>query len=257
MTDKNVYTFLQLNAWSGRLFYPLAALLEREKPEIASMQEILSGPGSLNTDYITLEAMLARGYFSTAARGGAMPWLSRRNNGYSTQCVTLASTDVAVVDEKRTTLYQNEKDDLPFEADDARYSGLLHTTLRLHGGETLHVLNHHGRLVINGRMGHDIGDYNFCRIAEYAAVLDGPVILSGDFNLYRQASSLRFLQEAGLVNLNDTFSIDVGRNEFSWKPDEIVCHIFVSRHVHVEDYRVLADNVSDHLPLRLKFSLRP
>jgi endonuclease/exonuclease/phosphatase family metal-dependent hydrolase len=244
------FTFVQMNMWDGRLFYPIINFLNRVKADILSAQEVLSGPKEISPSYLTAEAILEKGYFDHVTKG--FPLLEEeitiKGTVYSEHCSTFAKNPTALRDTKRIRLadeHTGSKTDRP----NSDYFGLLHTTLQLQDGHILHVLNHHGVLVYEGRKGHEPGDHNFKRIAEYAKTLSGAVILSGDFNMHADSRSLKALKDVGLKNLNDAYGITKGRNEFSWQPDEAVSHVFVNDNVIVDSYQVAQDNASDHLPL--------
>ncbi len=254
-SPSSALTFVQMNMWDGRLYYPLVNFFDRVKPDILSAQEALSGPQDISPSYLTTETMVKKGYFDHVSLGKPLHGITIRNNPYPDHCAVLSKGNIA---HRAVESIHLDPEGLNSEAARPRseYFNLLHVMLDLPDGRHLHVLNHHGVLVYEKRKGSDITDRNFQKIADYAAALSGPVILSGDFNLHKDASSLQFLKNMGLKNLNDIHNVTVARNEFSWKPDEAVSHIFINDHIMVEDYTVAQDNVSDHLPLVMKFSLR-
>jgi len=252
-TESAPFTFVQLNMWDGRLCYPLYNFFNRIKADILSAQEVLTGPKDISPGFLTAETILKKGYFDHVTKG--FPFveeaLTVKGHVYTEHCMTFAKNPMGLRDSKVIHL---DPEGITSTTDRPRseYFDLLHTVLELPGGHSAHILNHHGVLVYEGRMGHKPGDHNFKRIAEYIETLSGPVILSGDFNMYKESSSLKPLHEIGLKNLNDIHGITKARNEFSWKPDEAVSHIFINDKVTVENYHVAQDNASDHLPLVMR-----
>ncbi len=250
-------TFIQMNFWMGRLHYPIESFLQREKPDIFSAQEMLSGPVDISPSFLTAETLIQKGYFDTVSSGKSMPWLRYHEQDFVIQSSTFTKGNIQHTTNNSLVLFIDPSKHPVEELNMASYACLLHTQLKLQDGIEVHVLNHHGRLVKgeNGRFQSEVADYNFSKIAEYASQLSGPIILSGDFNLVKEASSLNPLKEIGLMNLNDVHNITVARNEFSWRANEAVSHIFISPDIDVKEYRIPTDNVSDHLPLVMKFRI--
>ena len=254
------FKFIQLNMWTGRLYYPLHAFLEREKPDIFSAQEVYSGPGDSKPDHMTLEMLLSEehGFFNDFAKGGGgKTYTTYRLQERVQHCVTLTRQPVARIESHDLLPVRNATETVFNDKGvDKDYHSLLHSTVRLEDGTVVNILNYHGRVVFGGRMGSPVNDADILLIAEYISKLSGPTVFSGDFNMYRGASSLQPLNDLGLKNLNDVYDITAARNEFSWKPEEVVSHVFVNDSVIVEDYRVATDNVSDHLPLIMLARIR-
>jgi endonuclease/exonuclease/phosphatase family metal-dependent hydrolase len=248
------FVFIQMNFWSGRLFYPIDSFFKRERGDIFSAQEMLSGPHDLSPDFMTAESLVQMEHFDRFMMGNSTTsHIEAQGVNYPMVCATFTKGEITCEFENKITLYRNPDDPSEYERLKANYYALLHTTLRLKDGAMVHILNLHGRLVKGeqGRFQSEVADYNFARIAEYAATLKGPIILSGDFNLVKEATSLQALKDIGLTNLNDVYNISEARNEFSWRPTEAVAHVFINDQVIVNDYKVARDNVSDHLPLVL------
>nr|WP_294791228.1 endonuclease/exonuclease/phosphatase family protein [uncultured Mucilaginibacter sp.] len=257
-TPKRRITLLQMNFWHGRLYYPIDKFMAREKADILCAQEMLSSPHDIFPSYCTAETLLKRGHFDTFIAGRSRPSrVIEKGTICEEQCAIFTKGEITCEYEKQIILYDLDAGESASKHGEAEYYSLLHTIQRFDDGTLVHILTHHGRIVRKdeARLGHEIADYNFKRIAEYAAGLTGPIILSGDFNLHKEATSLQPLKEIGLINLNDLYEVSVARNEFSFRADEVVSHIFVNNEVVVEDYRIPNDNVSDHLPLLLTFNI--
>lgn len=90
-------------------------------------------------------------------------------------------------------------------------------------------------------------------IAEFLEHKKGAKILCGDFNLLPQTRSIKML-ERNLRNLIREYAIRSTRSShYSPKKEEFADYIFTSADARVLDFRVLEDEVSDHLPLLLEF----
>ncbi len=86
---------------------------------------------------------------------------------------------------------------------------------------------------------------------------DIPCIVVGDFNLLPNTESIKILNSQ-LINLVEKYDIKSTRPNLDdgLNKESIVCdYIFVNDKVQVNDFKVLNNNVSDHLPLVLDFEI--
>lgn len=81
-----------------------------------------------------------------------------------------------------------------------------------------------------------------------------PIVLCGDFNLLPDTQSIRIIENAGFENLITKYGITSTRSSHYPKPIKYADYIFVNQGVTVNDFKVLPDEVSDHLPLYLDFA---
>lgn len=257
----DIFTLVQLNFWRGRLYYPLCNFFDRVKPDILVAQEVWSGSDTGKVDHITAEMLVdeKRPYFDDFALGPSYDeWATTTFGGAkrTEHCATFSKKPYQIIAKKIIPIHRLPEDD-PEQNKGQGYLNILETVIKLKDGQQIHILNRHGNLVKGKRLGSDFTDHCFQQTADYIKALTGPVIFSGDLNLYKESSSLKFLQDIGLKNLNDTYNISSGgRNEFSWKPEELVSHIFVSDHLQVDEYYLADDNVSDHKALVMTARLK-
>ncbi len=78
-------------------------------------------------------------------------------------------------------------------------------------------------------------------------------ILCGDFNLNPNTKSM-FKLEEGMINLIKKHNVKSTRSNLHTRKDKYADYILVSKDVEVKDFKVLTNEVSDHLPLFLEFS---
>ncbi len=88
----------------------------------------------------------------------------------------------------------------------------------------------------------------------------GLKIIGGDFNLSPDTKSVAIFKDAGYRNLISEFNIETTRNHFTWDkyPDDkqyYADYVFVSEDVQVRSFQVPQNEISDHLPQLLEFSL--
>ena len=84
-----------------------------------------------------------------------------------------------------------------------------------------------------------------------------PCIVVGDFNLLPNTESIDILNK-NMINLIDKYGIKSTRPVFDDGLDKgnLVCdYIFVNDKIKVNDFQVLNNNASDHLPLLLDFEI--
>ena len=130
---------------------------------------------------------------------------------------------------------------------------LQHAVIDLPEGKKLHVLNHHGHHIHHHKNGNEETLRQCTFIADYAKKLEGPVILTGDFNLHPSSDSIEKIN-AVLSNLSLQRKLTTTRTEFTSKT-EVCDYIFVSKEVKVDSFRASDRLLSDHKALELEFSL--
>lgn len=84
-----------------------------------------------------------------------------------------------------------------------------------------------------------------------------PCIVLGDFNLLLNTKGIQLISDK-MNDLIDKYSIKTTRPIFDDRLDKenLVCdYIFVNNKVKVNDFKVLNNNSSDHLPLLLDFEI--
>lgn len=91
------------------------------------------------------------------------------------------------------------------------------------------------------------------KILRFMETLHNPFVICGDFNLLPDTESLKKFESFGLRNLIKEYGITSTRSRHYTKEQKFADYAFVSDGVQVHDFRVLSDEVSDHLPLFLDF----
>lgn len=122
-------------------------------------------------------------------------------------------------------------------------------------GKELQIINVHGI-----RNKDKIGDER--TISQSIAILskvrkDIPCIIVGDFNLLPDVESIQMISKE-MRNLINEYNIKSTRPTFNDGLDkgDLACdYIFVNDKVKVNDFKVLNNNASDHLPLILDFEI--
>lgn len=89
------------------------------------------------------------------------------------------------------------------------------------------------------------------RIREFVSNRSEQVIVVGDFNLNPDTQSLAIAEE-GMRNLIKEYAVTSTRTSFYTKEGKFADYVLVSPEVHVVDFKVLPDEVSDHAGLFLE-----
>lgn len=86
------------------------------------------------------------------------------------------------------------------------------------------------------------------KINNFLNSLDGLKILCGDFNLAPYGEAIRKFEDT-MINLVKEHNVESTRSSHYPKEEKFADYILVSKDMHVKDFKVLHDEVSDHLPL--------
>ncbi len=90
-------------------------------------------------------------------------------------------------------------------------------------------------------------------IIRFLKGVPNPQVLCGDFNLLPESKSLKMLEDFGLKNLIREFNITSTRSSHYKKPIRFADYTLVSGDIRVNDFKVLPDEISDHLAMYLDF----
>lgn len=124
--------------------------------------------------------------------------------------------------------------------------------------EQFTLVNIHGTAFPGDKLDTQLRINHSAKIKEFLKTKPGGKILAGDFNLLPETQSIKIL-ESNMRNLIKEFNIKRTRSDLSpyfGKTDfqKFADFIFVSNNIHVQSFQVPAIEISDHLPMILKFS---
>ncbi len=121
-----------------------------------------------------------------------------------------------------------------------------------HGEKRITICNFHG--LWNGQGKTDTEDRitQSKNIVNFLKTLDSEVIFCGDLNLRPETESMKILEASGLQNLIIEYGVTSTRTSLYKKPEKYADYILVSKGIHVKDFAVLPDEVSDHAALLLE-----
>jgi exonuclease III len=129
---------------------------------------------------------------------------------------------------------------------------LQYMTIKTDKGERI-IANFHG--LWNGKSKEDTPEriLQADNIRRFFKDAENPYVLCGDFNLLPENGSLKSLETIGMRNLIKEFSITSTRSNHYKKPVRFADYTLVSSGIKVNDFKVLPDEVSDHLAMYLEF----
>jgi endonuclease/exonuclease/phosphatase family metal-dependent hydrolase len=119
---------------------------------------------------------------------------------------------------------------------------------------TYYIMNVHGLWNGQGKADAPERVIQSHRIRNFLDTIQTPKILCGDLNLRPDTESLRII-EKGMKNLIQQFNVMSTRTSWYPKEEKFADYVFTSPEITVNHFEVLKDEVSDHSPLLLDFSL--
>lgn len=115
------------------------------------------------------------------------------------------------------------------------------------------IINVHGLWNDNGKGDSEDRIKQSEKILSFLSTLTHPYVLCGDFNLTLNTESLAMLERTGLKNLIKDYGITSTRTSHYPKPEKFADYVFITPDIQLNDFRVLPDEVSDHVPLYVDF----
>ncbi|QQS20139.1 endonuclease/exonuclease/phosphatase family protein [Candidatus Saccharibacteria bacterium] len=245
---------MQLNVWMGRLTRQILPLIEQEKPDIITTQEMFNANGIVglpdNTFHL-LELMKKVGdykyvYFSPIYEA---PYVD-----VTVGCGNAILSRFPLV--QKTTFFTNGAfqpcDKTAVFESNIRNAQVV--CLELPDAKRLHVVNHHGYWEPNP-LGSEKTVACMQRVADAIRELSGAVIFAGDLNINPGTAAMK-LFDGMLEDLTSTYGISDTLSVLGKVPDVAPDHILVNSGIHVHGFRVLDNLVSDHKALTLDFDVR-
>lgn len=236
---------LQLNTWSLHLAPAIVQLLDREDPDILCLQEVVSTESGRKMLGSIQEVLAAHEfeyyYFSPLVRFTYMHHAAERGNMILSKYPITFAHEFWTAGELQTDFTK----DISYDA--AR--NVVHAQVETPAG-LLHVLTTHGYHIREHKQGDEHTLAACKRMGEYIDTLEGPVVLTGDFNLVPESESMQVLN-AKLHNLTLEHKVKTTRNHLTTKTEP--CDYILTRDLKARSFAVLDDIVSDHLALMLEF----
>ncbi len=159
--------------------------------------------------------------------------------------------DINIIEEGDIFVHRTKQD--AFDREDANHArNLQYITIETASGVRT-IANFHG--LWNGQGKSDTQErlLQSDNIANFLKNIPHPHVLCGDFNLLPETQSLKKFEAMGLKNLIKEFGITSTRSSHYEKPIKFADYTFMSPEIKINEFKVLPDEVSDHLAMYLDF----
>jgi endonuclease/exonuclease/phosphatase family metal-dependent hydrolase len=246
---------ISLNTWGGKIFEPLIVFLKdnASDTDIFCFQEVLAGGsgqtsrGEMKSLYEDISNILINhlGYFSEYGEGGYYSENSK-NLDFKYGIAIFVKKEHRQSFVEGITLYDSGKKWTDYNGRFAAGASIAVNVL------DFTIINVHGLWQGGGKKDTEARLEQSKRIINLASKIKERKIICGDFNLKPDTESIKILEQS-TINLVKKFGITSTRSSLYTKPERFADCILVSSNIKVNHFEVLKDEVSDHLPLLLKY----
>lgn len=240
---------LQLNAWGGRLESNIINLIRSESPDVVNMQEVFSAAGDVGLLIGTIESLRAELDYPHCFYSPVFQFRLMNSKAKFGNCVL---SKKPFINHKTIYTHLDYVEDFSFDEHSYNIRNIQHAVISV-GSKKLNILNHHGYHIAQHKNGDAETLHQMKQIGEYTDSLDGPVILSGDFNLAPHSESIELLN-GRLDNLSIRHGLKTTRTPLTHKT-EVCDYIFVNDQIKVADFYASDELASDHKALIVEFEL--
>lgn len=241
-----------LNTWGGRVSDPLIDFLKRHSDvDVFCLQEVWNGgslesiePGERPNLFLEIANVLPEyeGIFAPADEDcdyGLAMYLKKN-------LLKVADGNIMIHDKAEYFPELNVT---------APPRNLQYLTLQVEDYQKLTIVNFHGLWTNLGKDDTKDRLLQSDKIISFLKTLNHSFVLGGDFNLNPDTESLKKFESLGLRNLIAEYGISTTRTPLCTKKEKYADYVFVSKGVHINSFKVLTDEVSDHAPLCVKISV--
>ena len=159
--------------------------------------------------------------------------------------------DLRITEEGEIFVHRTKED--VWDKEDVNHArNLQYITLETVGGKRT-VVNFHGLWNGSGKEDSNERILQSGNIANFLKRISNPYVLCGDFNLLPNTQSLKNIENVGLKNLIKDFNITSTRSNHYKKPEKFADYTFTSSEIKIKEFKILPDEVSDHLAMYLDF----
>jgi len=243
---------LQANIWQGRLVKNFIELIKEVNPDIVTLQEVCS---CQDIDFQTLnfssfEDIKAEypNFYQVLA-----PTYSFRVMDAEIMFGSAILSKLPILDKKIVFTSLEFKKDFSARYNDYNIRNFVHAIMEVHNTK-LNVITHHGYHVEGTKEGNEETTRQMKMLRNYIEQLEGPVILTGDFNLSPNCESLEVLNTE-LNNLCILNKVQTTRNELASNAMQVCDYIFTNDLIKANSFEIEKRIVSDHQALVLDFEI--
>jgi exonuclease III len=255
---------ISLNAWGGKLHKPLVEFVEKnaETTDVFCFQEIYFSEKP-RPEIVWAKANLApelRGILSgfsmfgrLASEGNRLADKAPSKDVRTGEAIFVRKT-LRVIESGGFHTYAQDYESVKEEVEPV--TGNFQFVKIQTSKETYCIGNIHGLWLPGPKVDTPKRTEQSKRLEHFLKDFAGKKVLCGDFNLQPKTKSIGLL-ESDMRDLIAEYKVQTTRSRYyadmKKYADYIADYIFVSADVQVSDFKVLTDEVSDHLPLLLEF----
>lgn len=238
---------IQLNMWGGRLEGVLRDFFSKQSPDILCLQEAVSyqkGDAGFMLPVERIQEICSLPYM---VFGPVFSFNLMQATASFGNCI-LSKYPI----QKSEILFTNleHKENFDFNEHDGNVRNFVHASIEI-AGKTYELVTHHGYHIPDHKNGTKETIEQMRQLAEYVKQLEGPTILTGDFNLAPSSESLKELNNI-LTNLPVSHKLKTTRTPLTHKT-EVCDYIFINDGIGVHKFSTSDEMISDHKALILEF----
>ena len=253
--------FISLNIWDARVFEPLMDFFgHNQEIDIFCLQEVFNGneigffrDRKRINGFLEIQNKLPnhQGYFVNTELLDDIP---ERGIKVPYGLAIFMKKDIKVLSHHHDIIFGDAHRSLDHDA--KTHKRVIQTVCINENNRPIAISNVHG--LWNGQGKTDTPDRieQSNKIKTHIKKFNYPIILAGDFNLLPDTQSLGIIRE-GMRDLIKEYNITSTRSKLYNKHEKPVLYadyIFTSSEIEINDFNILSDVVSDHLPLLLDFN---
>ena len=259
---------ISLNIWGGKVYKPLLKFVkERSRDtDVFCFQEVMQSPiskfsnGAKTDIYADLSKILKdyTGFLATPILAG-FDLKEKVDFDLNLGQATFIKKGIKVLSEQTSFVYGNEGPVYfwNIERKKKRYLDVprnMQCVTIQKGTEKILIGNLHGFWMPRAKSDSPQRTHQSKKVMEVFDAFNGPRILCGDFNLHPGTKSMKMLEE-NMKNLIIEYGLTSTRSKLHKRKQKFADYIMVSDEVKINKFEVLNENISDHLPLLVDFSV--
>jgi len=245
---------ISLNTWGGKLYDPFMSFLSMHSKgtDIFCLQEVYSlkeGEGLTKWWQKDMSPNLYEKILHKLEQFNGN--ITEQYSSMGERLAIISSKRITIEDKGEIVLCEGRKINSDNE-EPVEIGSKLQWITFMHDEKRFTIANVHGFWVKDSHEDSPERLQQSKRILNFLNNKNGAKILCGDFNLSPNTRSISMLEQ-DFKNLIKEYEI-ISTGSSPGKKGEIVDYVFVSPEVKVSEFKVLQNEVSDHLPLSLEFS---
>lgn len=258
---------ISLNIWGGRIHKPLLKFIKDQSREIDifCLQEVFKSEKNIFSDEIKTDIFsdikaVLKDYKAYYAPSVGKTTLAKRVDYeiFWGQAIFVKKS-IKVVSEGRIYIFgeKNHKFTLLNEVTDKKnyidFPRVLHYVVIEENRKKKLIANLHGYWIPDSKLDTPERLEQTKKIMEFLDYKKMPQVLCGDFNLNPDTQSMIGF-EKNMINLINKFSIKNTRSKLHIRSDKFADYILITPDIKLNEFKLIHEDISDHLPLYLNFS---